>query len=871
MGLLDKASKLKQTGGLMERANSLKEAEESLLDEAATFEQPASSEYGGNRTGAPATPQSSESHPSGLLKRAESARQNSPSKETKASQPNEGKGLLARARSMREGMRGLFQRAKQMREGSASRAPESAEQFASQTRPAAPVSGEGKSSTSAGEEFRRQPDTETAKHGEPSGTQGFADDFDTNRDLASSADFLPEDEFDTIARQALDREDEFALDSTEPEISSEAMQDYESGAGDFHLPDDDAFSYSDQSFESAEASADSEADKDADDFAFDSDFSDVDQSDLHESDAGAEHPLATDPDTESGSDEFPDLDLTYREPEDSEDPARPTEETVVDSDPFGRWEEEALEEAEQEAHSIQSIDAPPTSRDESFLYEDTHPMTTLPAEAHIASQRKIDHYMALFDLLRELQDTNELEDFWESLGYAILGQLGASKVILFAPHNGGAGQIFYPATAIGIIEKEHWALKPGDEIYDRLLSRSEIHYAQEFRKPTVALSAMEEEILGALDAQVVAPIGHPGQLEGILIIGANMEGVDYSLDDLEYLKLLGEMSAGTLQRIRQRLQREEKSDENARRLDIYQRILSASREAGQVKNLDDLYDVLLSHLKQDFGVRSASLILLNVAEQQYRIFAGNEISPESLEKFRLSVSSELVGTVSNLTRLYDFAGFRQNQEITSSYSNDDLALMQHYWIVPLINLNWLVGFITIHRTEKPWTEFDRELALATAEFFAPVFANCIILGERETLFRDPFSPVVDRLKKELNRAAEFQTPVSLVEVRVKNLKRLLSLNEPESVTAFLLDLSRSIGGLLFDSDFLARVGQGRFALILPGRNSQEADIFVRKIQAEFKRLNLLSHSPVDVQYSFQSVTAPDDAEEAEKMLAYLDP
>ena len=110
-----------------------------------------------------------------------------------------------------------------------------------------------------------------------------------------------------------------------------------------------------------------------------------------------------------------------------------------------------------------------------------------------------------------------------------------------------------------------------------------------------------------------------------------------------------------------------------------------------------------------------------------------------------------------------------------------------------------------------------------------------------------------------------------MEVRVKNLKRLLSLNEPESVTAFLLDLSRSIGGLLFDSDFLARVGQGRFALILPGRNSQEADIFVRMIQAEFKRLNLLSHSPVDVQYSFQSVTAPDDAEEAEKMLAYLDP
>ena len=106
---------------------------------------------------------------------------------------------------------------------------------------------------------------------------------------------------------------------------------------------------------------------------------------------------------------------------------------------------------------------------------------------------------------------------------------------------------------------------------------------------------------------------------------------------------------------------------------------------------------------------------------------------------------------------------------------------------------------------------------------------------------------------------------------MKNLKRLLSLNEPDSVTSFLQDMSRSLGGLLFDTDFQARVGQGRFALILPGRNSQEADIFVRKVQAEFKRLNLLSRSPIDVQYAFQSVTSPDDARDAEKMLAYLDP
>ncbi|MCB1138546.1 MAG: diguanylate cyclase, partial [Leptospiraceae bacterium] len=570
--------------------------------------------------------------------------------------------------------------------------------------------------------------------------------------------------------------------------------------------------------------------------------------------------------------EFPDLDLEYRLPDEGDDPARPGKQAgeEEEADPFSRWEEEALEQAEQEAKSLRAEDDRAT-QEQSFLYEDIHPMTTLPAEAHIASQRKIDHYMALFDLLRELQDVQELEEFWDSLAYALLGQLAAGKVLIFAPQESGKDKPFYPVASLGISPPEAWVLQPGQEIYDTLAKSPEIHYAQEFQKPTSTISDVEKSILEKGSVQVLAPIGQQGRMEGLIFLGANMEGVDYSLDDLEYLKLLGEMSSGALQRIRQRVKREEQAERNEARVTLYERILNASHEASQVKNLDDVYDVLLSHLKEDFGVQSASLVLLNVQQQEYRIFAGNEISPESLERFRLPVGSELIGTISNLTRLYDFASFRENQEITSCYSNDDLALMQNYWIIPLINLNWLVGFITIHRTSRPWSEFDRELVLATSEFFAPILANSIILGERETLFRDPFSPVVERLKKELNRAAQFQTPVSLVEVRVKNLKRLLSLNEPDSVTGFLQDLSRSLSGLLFDSDFLARVGQGRFALILPGRNRQEAEIFVRKIQAEFKRLNLLARSPVDVQYSFQSVTAPEEADEAEKMLAYLDP
>lgn len=905
MGLLDKAGKHRdnsgnetessresrssesaaQSGatGLLQRASRQKEqsADQPLSFEDTEF---SSSQSGGllhraeqTRTeSADTDSDTSSTRPSGLLERAQQAREHpelfsstrAPSNPG-TSNPGSGSGLLNRARAMRDNMKGLLARASAMRQDEPqTRASSSAPSLQGSPFDSSPE-------TDVASEFRST-DTSTSSD-EFAGLSGDLpdfgdsrsdDSFETESRFDESVDLMDEDEFQKIAQEAASSSD--LEPNFEPEISAEAMEDFQSPF-DMHALDDmsDAEGFADLSDEATIAES---AKIEASDFESESPdeptMLEPDSSDDSEALSEFQDPERMEEPDHSEESEFPDLDLEYRASDEKDDPALESPDESEDQvDPFSSWEQEALEQAEQEAHGLQTSPVP--DRDEGFLYEDTHPMTTLPAEAHIASQRKIDHYMALFDLLRELQDVQELEEFWESLSYAILGQLGASRVIIFASHESGKNELYYPVAYLGVTPGE-WVLKPGDEIYDTLQKDSEIHYAQEFQKTTSTISDLEKEILESINAQIIAPIGQPGSNSGLIMLGPNMEGVDYTLDDLDYLRLLGEMSAGALQRIRQRMKRDEQSEQNQVRLELYERILSASREASQVKNLDDVYDVLLSHLKDDFGVESASLVLLNVPDQTYRIFAGNEISPESLEKFQLPVSSDLIGTVSNLTRLYDFADFRNDQEITSCYSNDDLALMQSYWIVPLINLNWLVGFVTIHRS-RPWTEFDRELVLATAEFFAPILANCIILGERETLFRDPFSPVMERLRQELDRGAQFQTPVSLVEVRVKNLKRLLSLNEPDSVTSFLQDLSRSLGGLLFDSDFQARVGQGRFALILPGRNSQEADIFIRKVQAEFKRLNLLSSSPIDVQYSFQSVTAPEDAREPEKMLAYLDP
>ena len=55
--------------------------------------------------------------------------------------------------------------------------------------------------------------------------------------------------------------------------------------------------------------------------------------------------------------DFPDLDLQYRSPEESDDPALASEDDsdTHELDPFSNWEKEALEQAEEEARHVKLL------------------------------------------------------------------------------------------------------------------------------------------------------------------------------------------------------------------------------------------------------------------------------------------------------------------------------------------------------------------------------------------------------------------------------------------------------------------------------------------------------------------------------------
>jgi len=540
----------------------------------------------------------------------------------------------------------------------------------------------------------------------------------------------------------------------------------------------------------------------------------------------------------------------------------------IHDDPFQNWIAEAERDAEREAKQLEK---PRTglTRESPFIFEDDSEVSTMPSGNDPVLQKKIDQYMNLFDITREIAEVQDFEELWDSILYAIMGEIGVENLCIFSTYEmKPENAVYYPVAASGFDVNDDWVLKPGNLIYDDLHREPEIKYADYFRHHKI--TKMEAEILDRVQAVHLVPIRDSEGVYGIIVIGPSLSGESFTLSDFEFLDRLIDISTAGLNRIRSGRKMHSEFEEMKVRSRLYSRVFEIAQKASHARNMDELYDLLAKHLEEDFAVTSFSFVLLAPEENKYRIFAGNRISAASVEKFALPVSSALVGTVSNLTRVYELQNFKKNRDLIKNYTGDDLAVMSHYWIVPLVNLKWLVGFISIHDTSEPWTDLQREFIVLLSEIFSPLIANSVMVHERETLFRDPFRPVEERLRDAVKQALAYDSSVSLLVLRVKNLNRLVALNPPERITEFLTLCSRIISSSLYESDFLYRIGKGRFAVILGGKNRDQAEVFARKVMSAIRQDKLLASSPVGIQFAEEILSVPDDTNDTDRLLALLD-
>ena len=528
-------------------------------------------------------------------------------------------------------------------------------------------------------------------------------------------------------------------------------------------------------------------------------------------------------------------------------------------------------EAESDVSTLSNLSGGKKVNKKDFLYDDDE-FSTTSLETHIAGQKKVDNYLTLFDISKEISTIDDLNELWESILYAIMGQLGSETIVIFSANQSRDVSTFYPVAHSGFEIPDGWILRQGDEIFNSMRREPGVKYVNEFRElRSHVLKKHEKDILGVTNAALLVPLKSQDDLFGILFVGPQLSGDDYSIDDIEFLNLLGEIVVVAVSRILSKIRHEKESEELQEKAELYESVFSISHEMSGVKNIHEMRDILHLFLTKEYNVDQYSLVLLNPGEQKYRLFGAEKISDTSMEKFQLDVSSNLIALISNLTRIYEVPDFKKNRELSGCYTNDDITLMDIYHVIPLVSLNWLVGYVAIHRLDKPWSKRQREMISTSLELISPVFAAALLMGgAQKSIFRDPFSPVESRLREEMKRTEKMRAPVSLVVFQIKNLKHFLSLSPTEEVSRFLADFGKVLSENLFETDYMGRISQGKYAIILPGRTKKEAITFEKKIRDALQAISPIKNSLFQIQLICSIISAPNDTSDPEQMLSILE-
>ncbi|MCC5814579.1 MAG: GAF domain-containing protein [Leptospira sp.] len=535
-------------------------------------------------------------------------------------------------------------------------------------------------------------------------------------------------------------------------------------------------------------------------------------------------------------------------------------------DDFDLWEEEARESSEKTPIQPQESDQVPSNED--YLFDDDSDFTTAPIEYHLASKKRIENYHSIFEITKELAGSSDFDSFFSNLNYSLIGQIGAETFAVFS-------SVTEQYETLSLLEHQgfeptsDWTFHENDETYRKIKDSDSVIYAGELLSSD--LPTKERDYLEAMQAEILAPIRNGEKFFGFIVLGHLINGEEYITDDLEFVKIIGDIAGSVFERVREfeaRANELEKLETIVRRNGS---VLDFARDISGVRKFDTAYDLMIDYLKDHFGLQKFTFMVFDPKiKDEYKVFASNQISPNALETFRFGRNSDLVGMISNISGVYRLDDFQSNSELCSLLSNDELGVMDDFVVIPMINLNWLVGIMIVHQTSMPWTDSDREVVLSMMEVASPVFANIMILDERDNAFRNPFSPLEDRLDTEISKASDLNTAFTVVVFKVQSIPRMIQLLGHSYFGDYCDGLRKSIQEHLGENDHYIRVGQGKFVAIFHSKDKEEAEIVIRKIKSDFSPKELDGKTQFKPSFRILSLEYPRESKLKEQFVEMVD-
>ena len=497
---------------------------------------------------------------------------------------------------------------------------------------------------------------------------------------------------------------------------------------------------------------------------------------------------------------------------------------------------------------------------------------SIPKTATQLSKR-LEQYQVVFDIFKELQNNRDLNTFWDALCHAVVSELGAQSVLVFSEtEQSKYSSCLYSSHHSGLSSLPKVRLKQNKGLLEYFSQQNQACHVKNIHRDRLNMG--DKKILKELNTKAIFTLSQKDAICAVLFVGPSISESPYSDDDLYFLQLLSELSLGRFLELKEQSQYPIIKQEVQLELEHYKGLFHLAHRAANLNKLEDMYSLLSEYMEYYLSASIYSLILLSLEEKHYYMFRAKGLSEESQKKYRLRISSNLIGSISNLVRIYHLDDFKKNSEIKDLYSPEDMKVMGNYWILPLIHSHCLIGYISIHKMRNfTWTALEHELALSLAEIITPYLLNTMIgeLEELPRLLKDPFVGLRERLEYELIRAQEQSSPLSILDLRIQNIKAVSENMETKNIAVLFSQITQTLAKFLNQDDYLNRLELGHFAIVLPQKNISESKKWLKELDAKLpKKIPAVKNKNMSfskkLNYSFNLISPLPAKAEIQKIL-----
>jgi len=564
------------------------------------------------------------------------------------------------------------------------------------------------------------------------------------------------------------------------------------------------------------------------------------------------------------------LDMTENETSTNSDDSTVLEDWEKDamaeslSDPFLEEDdkaEEILEELEEEKSDVES-----TETKDPIVDINVEEAFETAKQFKSGYEEKLENYLVLFEITKELLKSKSFDDFFENLMYSIIGQVGPEIMIIFSSRDGNFSQMKIVAHE-GIDIEPDYVIKKGDTLYSLLESEQNVIFAKDLLQKD--LKPRERVLLENPLTEILIPIRVMDQFSGFIVAGKMISGEDYTEKDFEFLQILVEVSGNFLSKLFDSENLSHEVSELNKIIHSTSGITDFTNRVYTCKTLDELYDAISENFMNDFKVSSFTFMILDIKTSDYKVFGSNFLLPDTSGKFKLSKDSKIITMISQVSDVYRLDNYQANAELTTYISEQELSAMSEFTVIPLINIGRMFGFFIIHKISTEWSPGYKRTILSLSNVVAPIIANMIMQNEKESLFRNPFNPLQETIEREIQYSETKNKQFTLIVLKILNVTRILNILGINFFSEYSEFISKKIFENTKTSDYVSRIGQGKFAILLKENSKADSEHFISKIKSEI----VLFHNPSrDFKLSIQiySLTYPEQAKEKRKFIEMME-